>query len=207
MGFGESQTALTTRRSTARHLFAPLFVTRKNKPFFILELVNALNKECPLLIYSISEKMITIVIAPIHLKTHISSLGSEHLMDQGRPIKHIQVTIRTEQSKKNMSYVQIPICNGLQNDKHISIFVSKIPLPSNGTIFPHIVHAIERREHAREPAITVNGQLLLKAFPCWLLEMMIFKLCLNCHTKSFHALHSRISLVLQYSSVTSPNKL
>ena len=75
--------------------------------------------------------------------------------------------------------------------KHIVIFVSKIPLPRNGTILSNIVHVIERREHVGESAITINSQLLLKVFPSWLPQMMIFKLSHDCQTISLHALHNR----------------
>ena len=82
---------------------------------------------------------------------------------------------------KKMPYVQIPIRNGLQNNRQISIIVSKISLPSNWTNLPHIVHAIKRHEHAREPTMTVNGQLFSKSSHVGCLRLWSSNSTLNSH--------------------------
>ena len=82
MGFGELQTMLATHQNTARHFFALLLAAQQKLTiFFVLGLVNAWNKAYSLRVYSINEQIIPIIITHVHLRTHVMSLGSEHIMD------------------------------------------------------------------------------------------------------------------------------
>ena len=110
-------------------------------------------------------------------------------MDEGRAVQNIQVIVRSRKSKKNVSYVQTLISHRFEYDGLFALPVSIIALPSNRTIFPFIVHAIQRCKHTWKSTCRVYSQLFKKVCTGGLPQVVLPKLSSNCDTKPFHALH------------------
>ena len=79
---------------TTLNIFAVRFLSFcKVFAFLITGLVDALNKVTPLWIYFIRQQVVPVVLFPIHLEGEVTSLASEHVVDQCRAVKHIEVII------------------------------------------------------------------------------------------------------------------
>ena len=73
--------------------------------FLITGLMDALNKSTPLWIYFICQQVVSVVLFFIHIEGKLTSLASEHVKDQWRTVKHIEVIIWPRKIKENMPYM------------------------------------------------------------------------------------------------------
>lgn len=70
-----------------------LLAFRKIATVLILGLMDTLVKVRLLRINTVDEEVITIINTPIHLKLHVSSFTCQHVINEWRPVQHIQIIV------------------------------------------------------------------------------------------------------------------
>jgi hypothetical protein len=87
--------------------------------------------------------------------------------------------------------VQTLVSHSFEYNRFIAVPIAKIVLPSQITILPLIMHAIQRAKHTGKSTRLINGELFAIILISGFTQVVFSELSTHCSTKSTHALHGR----------------
>lgn len=88
-----------------------------------------------------------------------------------------------------MSKPQSLICNFLQDDGSLFVFVLVLTLSSHWTILPAIMHAVQASKHTRKMTLFIDLHLFSHISSHWLPQVLCLKHLMDGSSKTLHWLH------------------